>query len=399
MREPSLSARIAFALLLGLGASLLGASCTEEQATACSPGDRVFCRCRGGSAGTKECGADGSGFGSCESFSGDCDELPSDGSGSTSGPSTPPAGGNQPRPNAGELLAPCTSDAECGTGLTCPMGFCTRTCTSYEECAPPEPAGPGDCVELAGAALCVPYCITQEHCEPYGADSRCGFTSLALPAFDVVVCANWGETLQLPPDGYPGGDVPCDDDRYCNLGLAGRERVCGPGGCTDGCHTASDCASAEAMCSSADPSQVGTCGGTPGVPGDDCPGIAVTLSLAQPTSTTTGDTSSLPPPAEAFGEALCAPGLTNSEEVFYAVTAQDAGTLLVLLEPVGSFDPMLYARTGSCQGTQVACEDTIGGGLSEIFELPVSAGTTVWVVVDGYDGGVGSYEITFDLSP
>jgi hypothetical protein len=45
---------------------------TAAQPTLCTPGDNIFCRCPGGSAGTKECSADGMSFGECEQAWGPC---------------------------------------------------------------------------------------------------------------------------------------------------------------------------------------------------------------------------------------------------------------------------------------------------------------------------------------
>ncbi|MBW2528475.1 MAG: hypothetical protein JRI23_30145, partial [Deltaproteobacteria bacterium] len=117
---------------------LSSCSSDETQETLCNPGDNIFCRCRGGAAGTKQCLSDGDSFGPCETYAGPCDELPETSGGE--GGSEIPGGGTKPPPPPGELLSACTSDGECGDGLSCPMGYCTKPCASYEECAPPEPA-------------------------------------------------------------------------------------------------------------------------------------------------------------------------------------------------------------------------------------------------------------------
>ena len=67
-----------------------------------------------------------------------------------------------------------------------------------------------------------------------------------------------------------------------------------------------------------------------------------------------------------------------------------------------SFDTALYVRSGSCQGTQVACnDDTAGCGTSEPNDhhasratLAVTAGQTYFIVVDGYNGASGNYTLT-----
>jgi hypothetical protein len=394
---------LAKSLPVGLWVAIVVAvSCSSDpvQETLCVPGENIFCRCRGGSAGTKECLSDGNSFGPCEGYSGTCAELPDSNGGE--GGSEVPGGGDKPPPPPGELLAACSGDTECGAGMTCPMGYCTKPCTSYEECGPPEPAEAGDCVMVGEQAWCVPYCITEQQCEIYGPDSHCSYTDEALPPFDVVVCANWGEEIWLPPDGYPDGDdVQCPFDEMCNLGWAGTERVCQDGGCTDGCHQQTDCIDPAADCSSAGPELLGTCGGTSTVEGDRCPGVRIDVSAANSPQSHQGDTSVLPPPSEAKGIDSCAPGASASEELFYEVWPAESGNLIVLVEPDDAgFDPQVYARSDACTtGPQVACaNDELAGG-GEIFEVSVTAGEKLTVVVDGWNGSAGAYTIEFDLTP
>jgi hypothetical protein len=54
------------------------ATCTEDKAqeTLCDPGTEIFCRCRGGDAGTKTCQPDGESFGPCGFADGECTEVP-----------------------------------------------------------------------------------------------------------------------------------------------------------------------------------------------------------------------------------------------------------------------------------------------------------------------------------
>ena len=70
-----------FAKSLPIGlwvAIVVAVSCDSDpvQETLCVPGENIFCRCRGGAAGTKECLSDGNSFGPCEGYAGTCDELP-----------------------------------------------------------------------------------------------------------------------------------------------------------------------------------------------------------------------------------------------------------------------------------------------------------------------------------
>jgi len=57
-----------------------------------------------------------------------------------------------------------------------------------------------------------------------------------------------------------------------------------------------------------------------------------------------------------------------------------------------SFDTILEVQEGA--GVSIACNDDFCGLQSEIQFLPVTAGTTYYIIVDGYDTACGSYAIT-----
>lgn len=397
------------ALLAGLVSFAVACSDDASGEQLCDPGSNVFCRCRGTrEAGTKQCNDAGDGFGPCETSFGECEEIddPTGGSGagSSSGPGT--GGGPPDPPEPGELFAACNEDPEqgeikpCNEGLECSaMGFCTKSCEDYQDCT-----AAGDCVVFGTQQRCAPYCVQQSDCDSYSEGASCGYTDETVPPFDVVVCAQWGNELQLPPDGYPP-QSDCDNDLYCNLGFEGVERVCDTDGCTDGCHSESDCAPG-VMCSS-DGSSLGMCGGgmmTENV--DVCPGLTVALSASMAQQQLSGDTSDNAPPSETEGEDgvpeagdFCT-SLNPTEEDIYRVTIADAGELIVNVDGASTYDPIVYVRSGTCDaGTQIGCADDNGAGAGEILSLMVSANDTVWVVVDGFNGSTGSYTIDFDLTP
>jgi hypothetical protein len=57
----------------------LAAACPKKSASShCDPGSEIFCRCRGGSPGTKLCADDGASFGECRQADGACTEIPED---------------------------------------------------------------------------------------------------------------------------------------------------------------------------------------------------------------------------------------------------------------------------------------------------------------------------------
>ncbi len=386
------------AFLFGL--ALLGTSCSDDPAgeQLCDPGSNVFCRCRGTrESGTKACNEAGDAFGTCETSFGECEEV--EGPTGSSGTGTGTGGGPPDPPDPGELFASCDEKEGlvCNEGLDCsPMGYCSKACDNFEDCT-----AAGDCIAFGANQLCAPYCTEQTDCGAYSTIATCGFTNNAVPTFGVVVCAQWGDQLALPPDGYPEGST-CGGDTACNLGFEGTERVCDTDGCTDGCRIDTDCAGGgEAMCSS-DGTTVGSCGGGGGENIDTCPGLTVNLSSTTPMLQLSGDTSMAMPPSEAEGvdmdPKLCA-SLTPTEEDVYHVLVANSGTLIINVDTNATYDPILYVRDGSCDsGSQLDCEDSNPAGSGEIIELLVFDNDELWVFVDGFNGSTGAYTIDFDLT-
>jgi hypothetical protein len=79
-------------------------------------------------------------------------------------------------------------------------------------------------------------CDSTAECErSFGAPSVCGW-STTVDGYQFATCADWGEALELPPDG-----TTCFDDTQCNLGNGGHERVCSFSTCAEGCYSEADC--------------------------------------------------------------------------------------------------------------------------------------------------------------
>lgn len=82
---------------------------------------------------------------------------------------------------------------------------------------------------------------------------------------------------------------------------------------------------------------------------------------------------------------------SNAPDVIYEFTPQYTSTYDISLQ--GSlYDTYLYVNTtGDCPGeTQIACNDDYGN-LQSFLSLPLNAGQTYYVVVDGYSTHSGSY--------
>ncbi len=211
-------------------------ACDDEAGgdTLCTPGANIFCRCRGGEAGTKQCAEDGMSFDQCTAPTGPCPEIGGSSSSSSSGSS-----GDGGSSSGKELLEPCQTATECQSEI-CRMGYCTKDCAQWTECTDEEAEIFGDCVAINGMfQQCVPYCWdleTGENCqEKYGGPSACGYTP-AVDALYVTVCADWDGVPPLPPVGHE-----CFFDDDCHLDNLGQQLVCEFDFCVGGCHEATDC--------------------------------------------------------------------------------------------------------------------------------------------------------------
>jgi lamin tail-like protein len=94
--------------LWSLSFGLLAVACPSETEKVtppvCDPGEEIFCRCRGGAAGTKLCLDDGESFGPCLQVGGECTEVPDPASGGAGpGPGPGPGAGGR---DAGQGGAP-----------------------------------------------------------------------------------------------------------------------------------------------------------------------------------------------------------------------------------------------------------------------------------------------------
>jgi hypothetical protein len=235
---------LALLVLVPLVGGVMAACEGEETAQGlCNPGENIFCRCRGGDAGTKQCAEDGASFDQCTSTSGPCPEI--GGSSSSSSSSTGTGGSTSGLP----LLEPCEQNTECQSEL-CRMGHCTKDCAKWQECTDEAAEIFGDCMAVGGTVQqCVPYCYSQDDCDLFGSPSECGYAP-AVDALYVAVCADWGvDGPPLPPIGYD-----CYTDIDCNLAHLGKELVCEFAFCISGCHDTTDCPDGT-TCSGGSPGQ------------------------------------------------------------------------------------------------------------------------------------------------
>ncbi|MFO0552003.1 MAG: DUF4215 domain-containing protein [Polyangiaceae bacterium] len=130
------------------------------------------------------------------------------------------------------------------------------------------------------------------------------------------------------------------------------------------------------------------------IPGDDCPGLTVTLPGPNQSGIVSGDTSVAN--ADRKGTGLC--DSASTKEVVYKVVAPESGKLAVTVD--ASYDASVYARTlCTTPSSQVACSETGGAGVPESVLFDVVAGSSYFVVVDGHAGAAGPFSAEFVLLP
>jgi len=80
-----------------------------------------------------------------------------------------------------------------------------------------------------------------------------------------------------------------------------------------------------------------------------------------------------------------------SPDVVYVYTAGSSGTIDITTCGLAGYDTMLGVFNAGL--AEIACNDDYCGFQSTILGVPVTAGSPVYIVVDGYAGGCGSYDI------
>jgi len=87
--------------------------------------------------------------------------------------------------------------------------------------------------------------------------------------------------------------------------------------------------------------------------------------------------------------------LTGPED-YYQLTLAEEETLYITLDPAAALDPALIILpddSGDCGTTPIACMDDTLDGEVEAISITLPAGT-YYIVVDSYDDGVGTYDLT-----
>jgi hypothetical protein len=99
-----------------------------------------------------------------------------------------------------------------------------------------------------------------------------------------------------------------------------------------------------------------------------------------------------------MGGASCGAGGGAAPDASFLFTAPV--TAAYQIDTLGSaFDTILYVRNATCAGAQLACNDDANGSLQSLVTVPLSAGQSVVIVVDGYSTLSGAFTLNVRLAP
>jgi len=373
----------------------------------CTPGAYVFCKCAEGGDGTKLCDADGAGFGTCATTAdGTC------------------KGGEVNDPNTGKAVVSKDNPAIVPTPIAsndCPgqataidpgvtvtingdttnatmdrsgkAGACAVSVGANDQVYHLVPSSSGSLhVEVQGTGTLNPVTYLRTVCDDASAQASCGPAGAKnFTQFTVNVAAK--RDYYLFVDGASSSVGAYTASIALTAGA-----VCGDGvvdsgeACDDGNHNEDDGCSASCKNPNGNPASASSCPGQP-------------VDLWALGATVTGSGSNLNADANNTGawnapNTNCAVTGTNAyQDHIYAVTPHVTGTMSVTVSG-STANLMLVARsTCATAASQLACANNALAGGPEMFSIPVTSGTPVYVAVDGGSAknNAGAYSIAFQV--
>jgi len=245
----------------------------------------------------------------------------------------------------------CSDDLQCGPGETCEAGECTGG-------GPGPGPNPGQCnndfdcfFQVCVQGACRDLCLFDEDCGP---GEFCDFGACT-----------------------PGGPPPeCLEDLDC-FGF----ETCENGACVP--PMAPPCV-ADADCDGQETCQNGVCALPPGL--GSCDATVVMEGFGQYRGSNVGGFDSL--------DGACGPADDGPEQVFEFTLEVNAR--IEINSDGSSFDTVVHVTDACPGGRELACDDDGGDGLQSLVAFDAIAGTTYFVVVNGYDDAdIGDIVVNF----
>jgi predicted dienelactone hydrolase len=207
---------------------------------------------------------------------------------------------------------------------------------------------------------------------------------LALNFFDATLNADAEALARLDPAvlavkledvAYESKADGCSSGESCSLtcaeaacgdGIVGPHEVCDPPGAQGSCAVDEVCNLNCTACFD--------CGGATGIPPDG--GVV--------TGTTVGGTNVF--------RSSCGLDVLAPERLFQWTPSTSHVATIQTCGPATTFDTILYVREATCFAPDLACNDD-SCGLQSSVTLPVVAGTTYYIVVDGFNAAAGDFAL------
>jgi hypothetical protein len=265
----------------------------------------------------------------------------------------------------GSCRPDCSACTVCGDGTTeapercdppgalvCPGDDPETSVACRADCRCPATCGHDVCTEGGPIAPSCSAC----------AEQVCGF----LPE---CCLDDWSSICVAIANAFcPVGTCP-----VCGDGVLASGEVCDPGPPALGCSAGTVCSESCTACAECPP--------TDGV---------IPPEGGVVTGSTIGGTNVVP--------VSCGYSLGSPERTF-TWTPDRSGTAVIDTCGPRTYDPILSLRAGSCGGEEIACNDDDDGecGLGSRIVVPVVAGETYVIVVDGYDGDAGQFTLQVAL--
>lgn len=183
-------------------------------------------------------------------------------------------------------------------------------------------------------------------------------------------------SADIPDASTPVPDAEASVPAVCGNGKVEQGETCDDGNVVSGDGCASDCKR------------------EPSGPGDECPGISITMPTSSDggarTTTITGSTSSLHP----YYSGTC--GGSSANDAVYTFVPDADGVLKVTLS--ANFDSVLHARS-ACEDakTELGCDDAPGAAGGEMLLMPLEKGKAVSLFVDGYGTASGDFTMSLEM--
>ena len=274
---------------------------------------------------------------------------------------------------------PCTDDS-CSPVVGCVHSNNTATCSDGNACTDGDACANGSCVGGGPLPCDDGNPCTDDACDPA---SGCTHTNNSAPCNDANVCTTNDTCSNGACAGGPA--IDCNDGNVCT------DDICDS---TLGCLHANNslaCSDGNA-CTTTDVCVTGTCVG--GNSAGGCSSCDAAANIPSDGGTFVGTTSGVGSLTGGCGNTA------GSPERVYRWVPPTSGVATIYTCGTGTgFDTVVYLRSATCTGSQVACnDDSCTNGLGENrasrITPTVTAGQPYYIVVDGYNGAAGTFTLT-----